>query len=260
MVYHGREKTVSHSLYFLAATWLAGQAGDARPMPQAGQNVIVETAPGGYVDGQGNWQPQRRGLFSRIGSWFGGRFGRGNSSTPYYNGNGQTIQPNGQIIQPNGQIIQQPGFTNEPPLAGGKVSMTTSPFQPNVSPLQPSVVVSARVPLEQAAPQAQAEHVQLDLPVADKFKNRLGHEADYTWITGQLYRLGNMWVLRYALAEEKDRHGGSVLLTASADMQNFREGDLVAVVGQIINGGRHSEQIPCPVYRATEVNLVERGD
>jgi hypothetical protein len=251
---------VSHSLYFLAATWLAGQAGDARPMPQTGQAVIVESAPGGYVDGQGGWQqPQRRGLFSRIGGWFGGMFGRNNSGSPYYTSNGQIIQGNGQIMQGNGQIIQQPMMqqpavqprnTNEPPLAGGKVSMG-SPFQANV-------VVSARVPLDQASPPA--EQTQLDLPVADRFKDRLGHEADHTWLVGQLYRLGNMWVMRYAVAEEKDRHGGNVLLTTATDMQNFREGDLVSVQGQVINGGRHSEQIPCPVYRATEVSLVERGD
>jgi hypothetical protein len=258
---------VSHSLYFLAATWLAGQAGDTRPMPQAGPGVIVESAPGGYVDGQaGGWQPQRRGLFSRIGGWFGGWFGRGNSGGPYYNSNGQIIQGNGPMIQGNGQVIQgngpiiqqpmiqqpavQPRNTNEPPLPGDKVSLD--------APVPGSVVVSARQPLDQASPQA--EPSQLDLPVADRFKNRLGHEADYTWVVGQLYRLGNMWVLRYALAEEKDRHGGSVLLTTAADMQNFREGDLVSVQGQILNGGRHSEQIPCPVYRATEVSLVERGD
>src|SRR5262245_7157432 len=190
-VYHGREKPVSHSLYFLAATWLAGQAGDARPMPQAGPGVIVESAPGGYVDGQtGGWQPQpqRRGLFGRLGGWFGGLFGRGNSGGPYY-GSGQTIQQPTLRQQP----LVYPLNTNEPPLAGaGKVSMA--------APAPGNVVVSARVPLDPATPQG--GNALMGLPVAGKYRDRIGHEADYSWITGQLYRVGNLWVLRYALPEE----------------------------------------------------------
>jgi hypothetical protein len=248
---------VSHSLYFLTATLLAGQAGDARPMPQAGAPVVVESAPI-YVDGQGqagNYQPQRRGLFARIGGWFGGVFGRNRQSAPTYDNNPQII--NGQLINGrpiNGQIIQQqPLNTNEPPLPGK--TTTVVPQQSSMAPAAAAAIAQVSHGPSNAA---------LDLPVVEKFKNKVGHEADYSWLTGQLYRLeggnGALWVVRYATAEERDAHGGSVLLAPSIDMRNFRDGDLVSVKGQVLNGGRHSEQIACPVYRAEDVNLLERGD
>jgi hypothetical protein len=65
--------------------------------------------------------------------------------------------------------------------------------------------------------------------------------------------------VRYAAADEQDRHGGSVILAPAVEMQNFREGDLVSVQGRILNEGRNSEHIPCPVYRASEVILIERS-
>jgi hypothetical protein len=205
-----------------------------------------------YVDSQGNWQPQRRSLLSRIGDWFGERFGRNRQ----YDGNPQII--NGQIINGrpiNGQIIQQPLTTTEPPLPGTSKPAVVAPQQSSTAPAAAAAI-------------AQVSHdpstTTLDLPVVDKFKNRIGHEADYSWITGQLYHLeggsGGLWVVRYATAEERDKHGGSVLLAPAIKMGNFRDGDLVSVKGQILNGGRHSEQVACPVYRAEDVNLLERGD
>jgi hypothetical protein len=221
--------------------------------------MIVQSTPI-YADGQGQvdgYPPQRRGLIARIGGWFGNVFGRNRQSTPSYDGNPQII--NGQIIngQPaggqiinsrpiNGQMIQQqPPNTNEPPLPG----------KTSLAPAAATAIAQVSHGPSSAA---------LDLPVADRFKNKVGHEGDYSWVTGQLYRLeggnGGLWVVRYAVADERDTHGGSVLLAPSIDMRNFRDGDLVSVKGQILNGGRHSEQIACPVYRAEDVNLLERGD
>ena len=245
---------MNHSLCFLAATFLTGQAGDARPMPQAGGGTIIQSAPQVYMDGQGqagNWQPQRRGLFSRIGGWFSGVFGRNRNSDPAYDSNGQII--NGQMI--NGRIIQQPMNTNEPPVGiPGKSSM----MMPQGGDMNAATSVAiAQVSHDPNAP-------AMDLPVADKFKNRIGHEADYTWLSGQLYRLegstGALWMVRYATAGEQDKHGGTVLLAPAVNMQNFRDGDLVSIKGEILNGGQKSEQMACPVYRASEISLIERGD
>src|SRR5262245_60545404 len=182
---HGREPSVSHSLYFLAAACLAAQAADARPLPQVGgvpaqggDAVIVEQGPV-YVNppGQvqtGGWQPQqpRRPVLSRIGGWFGGLFGRGNrQSQPMYQGGGPIQGPyNGQVIpQP---VIQPQLNTNEPPLPGaGKVSVV--------------VPQDGQVPVTEQGGVAQVAHgpgstPRMDLPVAEKFKNRIGHEADYS--------------------------------------------------------------------------------
>jgi hypothetical protein len=112
---------VSHSLYFLTATLLAGQAGDARPQPPSGAPLVVESTPL-YVDGQGQpgtGQPPRRGLFARIGGWFNGLFGRNRQGTPSYDGSPQML--NGQISNgppSNGQIIQQPLNPSGPPVPG----------------------------------------------------------------------------------------------------------------------------------------------
>lgn len=245
---------MNHSLCFLAATLLTGQAGDARPMPQPGTAVVMPSSPQIYMDGQGqtgNWQPQRRGLFSRIGGWFSGRFGRNRQSDPVYDNNGQIM--NGQII--NSRIIQQPLNTNEPPvISPGKTSM--------MMPQQGQLNAATQAAIAQVSHDPSS--AAMELPVAEKFKNRIGHEADYTWLSGQLYRLdggtGALWVVRYATAEEQDKHGGTVLLAPAVNMQNFRDGDLVSVKGEILNGGQKSEQMACPVYRASEVSLIERGD
>jgi hypothetical protein len=112
---------VSHSLYFLTATLLAGQAGDARPQPPSGAPLVVESTPM-YVDGQGqpgNWQPPRRGLFARIGGWFSGVFGRNRQGTPSYDGSPQLMNGQSSNGRPsNGPIIQQPLNPGEPPMPG----------------------------------------------------------------------------------------------------------------------------------------------
>jgi hypothetical protein len=228
--------------------------------------------PGGQYP-QGDWQqqqPPRRGLFTRIGGWFSGVFGRNRQGqgTPVYQNNGQPI--NGRIYQ--GPVIQQgPVNTTEPPLPGqGKVGMVVPQGgQVIVNEQGEMIVQQGETPLPAQGSIAQVSHEpakrdRLDLPVSDKFKNQIGHDANYGWLNGQLYRLqagaNTLWVVRYAGADEQDRHGGSVILAPAVEMQNFREGDLVSVQGQILNEGRSSEHIPCPVYRASEVSLIERGD
>jgi hypothetical protein len=240
---------VNQSICILTAALLTGQAGVARPMPQPGQPMVVEAAPV-YMDGQGQvttYPPPRRGLLHRVGGWL---FGRNR------NNNNMMIDGNGQMI--NGPMIQQgPMNTNEPPMAvPGKISLM--PPGP-----QTEVVAAGSSPVTAAAhtPTAAAT---LDLPISDKFKTRIGHEADYSWLSGQLYRLqagsGVLWVVRYANADEQDKHGGSVLLAPAINMRNFRDGDLVSVKGEVVNGGRKSEQLAVPVYRASDVSLVERAD
>lgn len=240
---------MNSSIYFLTATLLAGQAGDARPMPQPGQPMTVESAPV-YVDGQVSaYPPPRRGIIYRVSGWVGGLFGRNRQNDMMIDGNGQII--NGQIV-PQGTMN-----TNEPPMAGPG---TTSMMMPGT---QGEVVITGSSPVSAGA-HTPAAPATLDLPITDKFKTKIGHEADYSWLSGQLYRLqagsGALWVVRYANADEQDSHGGSVLLAPAIDMRNFRDGDLVSVKGQILNGGRKSEQIACPVYRASDVSLVERAD
>jgi hypothetical protein len=240
---NGRKKNVSHSLCFLTATWLAAQTGQPGYVQPAQGQVIIEAAPG-----DGNWQQQqpapRRGVLSWLHDRIGGLFGRHRPSD----------QPLQQQQQQPGvrQVVPQPSINyNEPPL-----------FQPTGQ--------TAPGPKAQTVPQApvaQASHTPapppLNLPVNEKYREQIGHETDYSWITGQLYRLDAdrpLWVVRYATEDIQDTHGGSVVLVSSVDLRNYRNGDLVSLQGQILNGGARSDQVGAPLYRVSDINLIERGE
>jgi hypothetical protein len=95
------------------------------------------------------------------------------------------------------------------------------------------------------------------------YRSQVGASEDYSWITGQLFFIhagGGMWVVRYRSIGEEDRYGGSVVLIGSVGMKNFREGDLVSVHGEVLNGGKPSHYLGAPVYRANAVDMIERSD
>src|SRR5262249_56442271 len=78
--------------------------------------------------------------------------------------------------------------------------------------------------------------VKPDMPsIKKELQTKLGHADDYSWVTGQLMIIHaagqSMWVCRFATVDEEDKYGGSVVLTTSTSMKNFREGDLVTVEG-----------------------------
>ena len=99
--------------------------------------------------------------------------------------------------------------------------------------------------------------------VALQYREMVGHESDYSWITGQLVYVhadGGMWVVRYANVDEVDRYGGSVVLTPTVEMRNFREGDLVNVTGEILNNGIPVRTVGGALYRVNAIQMVERND
>ena len=92
--------------------------------------------------------------------------------------------------------------------------------------------------------------------LSEKDLQMAGHEKDYSWITGRVYRAdGGRWVLRYAAPHEVDSHGGSVLLTPKPGMPTLHEGDLVCVHGKVV-GGRVPRGQAGAVYDASEINLI----
>jgi hypothetical protein len=99
--------------------------------------------------------------------------------------------------------------------------------------------------------------------VRPRYASKVGHEDDFSWITGQLYYLhvdGGIWVVRYASVDTEDKFGGSVVLTAGVPMHNFREGDLVSVRGEILNNGRPAGHVGGALYRPEHIDMVERAD
>lgn len=95
-----------------------------------------------------------------------------------------------------------------------------------------------------------------------RFEKRVDHAADYSRVTGQLYYVhsdGGLWVLRYAPLGTEDQYGGGVILARDHVMDSYKEGDLVTVRGEILQG-RASRYLGAPLYRATSIQLVERGE
>jgi hypothetical protein len=99
--------------------------------------------------------------------------------------------------------------------------------------------------------------------IAPKYQEKVGHEADYSWITGHLFYVhtdGGKWVLRYTGVDEVDRYGGSVVLTPTVEMKNYREGDLVNVYGEVMNNGIPVQHLGGALYRVNSILMVERAD
>jgi hypothetical protein len=117
--------------------------------------------------------------------------------------------------------------------------------------------------LAQAPEEQETAPPEPKLQIAEKNEDKVGHEDDYGWITGQLFFVradGGRWVLRYGRLDETDRYGGSVVLAPTVEMRNFREGDVVCVHGQVVEEGRASRSLGGPLYRVSSITMVERAD
>ncbi len=146
---------------------------------------------------------------------------------------GAIYNSDSNVIMPSGQPYQRMPSTkmSEPPLAEPEtkpaVNLTISPISFHAAP--------ARKELSSA--------------LADK----VGHDSDYSWITGQIRLEGGRWVLRYAGQETIDRYGGRLFLAPAGNMANFHDGDLVTVEGHVVGSGGSNGAI----YQANAVNLVQ---
>ncbi|MCI0458531.1 MAG: hypothetical protein L0Z62_16330 [Gemmataceae bacterium] len=252
---------MSHSLCLLTATWLAAQAPPPSPYPlplpggegrvrgpaavRVEQGPVVEYAPGysnGWVSQGHPPRSERRGLFARLQAFFSGK---NHQRKEAYQWQGHpTATP----------IPHPPIHTNEPPLVNpGKAAQPIGPQS-----------ALPRSPVAQAAHNPAPAPARLKLPVREPYRDKIGHDGRYGWVTGQLVRLESgrdlLWVIVYATPEMEDLHGGSLLLNPVVEMMNFRDGDLVSVRGELLNGGRPSQHFGMLMYRAVEVNLIERGD
>jgi hypothetical protein len=94
-----------------------------------------------------------------------------------------------------------------------------------------------------------------------RYELRVEHAADYSSLTGQLFYVhadGGLWVLRFAPLSQEDRLGGSVVLARDLRMDDYREGDLVTVHGEILSTERSSVFLGGPRYRAQSIRLIDR--
>jgi hypothetical protein len=127
---------------------------------------------------------------------------------------------------------------------------------------QPIAVAPVQV-IQPRQIQPVAMTIEMPTAVTQRFQQKIGHEDDYSWITGQLHYVhadGGLWVLRYATVDTEDKFGGSVVLAPAVNMKNFREGDLVSVRGEVLSEERASRALGGPRYRAVAVDMIDRAD
>jgi hypothetical protein len=147
-----------------------------------------------------------------------------------------------------------PAQTAPAPVEAGQPGVVYLEAAP---PGQPQDSVSVPMPSQPVTGTAQRPEVNRP----QQGRDRVGHEHDYSWITGYLYYVhtnGGQWVLRYADLGQQDRYGGSVVLTPTVGMQHYREGDLVTVHGEVLREGRATHALGGALYRAHMITMVER--
>jgi hypothetical protein len=232
------------ALYLL--TLITGQAAGTpsthtQPYPQG---FVQPHVPNGNCNCQQGQQPSS-GLFGRVRGWFRGpdrcaerpglvnRFrDRYNSDDPHYAHNGYPQgSQRGQVMPPlqasqHGRPTMD--LTREPELFR-PVSQTTNYRQ------QQTARTESRLS-----------------PINPKFVNKIGHEDDYSWITGQLDQENGRWLIRYATPETVDRYHGQIFLAQGANVTQLRPGDLVSATGQLVGQGGSV------YYRVATINLIER--
>jgi hypothetical protein len=226
---------VSQTFCLITAALLAGQAPEMRVAPVPADGIITSN-PGCNCNrgmSEGTWQQgriyqepsERGGLFSRLGRRLRSLFGDDEQSEPMPNG------PQRQVIET--PPTPAPVINSEPPLAG------QSQGQP--------VKVTVR---SSPAPQAQITSVQPQAGV------QIIEEKQGTTLTGRLAFLpanGGTWMVRHG-----DGQGGLAVLSTSANMDGFRNGDLVTVEGDFQNGQAPSG-LGAPIFRAHTVRVLEHA-
>ncbi len=119
---------------------------------------------------------------------------------------------------------------------------------------------TAPVESKPVAPALQAPRPSSVAPVrpllpASPPKTGYGHAADYSWLSGELEYLQTrqVWRLRYALADQEDRYGGTVILVGEGLPANCKAGQLVRVEGQLLNP---DSDRPRPPYRVRTFQVM----
>jgi hypothetical protein len=148
-------------------------------------------------------------------------------------------------------------------MRGGTTTIVNFPCGQPALPAAPAAMPPAAQAATTTVTALKPSPEQLNLKVAKKYEDQVGHDRDYGWITGHLFYIhtdGGRWVLRYTGPGETDKFGGSVVLAPGVEMRNFREGDLVCVYGDVLNEGRATPALGGALYRVNSINMVERSD
>jgi hypothetical protein len=158
--------------------------------------------------------------------------------------------------------VMHAGFATST-MQGSSVAAPPAVKQATYTVYHPSTITPATVVDVKEEPASINDVVPSRLQIEAKNAEKVGHETDYSWVTGYLSYLhtdGGRWVLRYTGVDEIDPFGGSVVLTPTVDMKNYREGDLVSVTGGLLNEGQAARPLGGAMYRVNSIQMIERAD
>ncbi len=90
-------------------------------------------------------------------------------------------------------------------------------------------------------------------PIHADMVNKIGHQDDYSWLTGQVEVVNGTYIVHYATPSTNDRFGGRMILNGDMDLSPLRNGDLITAHGTVHQGRTIS------LYRVEAVELIERA-
>lgn len=216
--------------------------------------------------GSSGWQESRPSFLGRVREFFTGRPESSPGWVPM-NPQSQTMNQNRPGCPCNQQPAQMKAQLGQPvatipeqvPVAGQAVLLPVQNVMPRVTANEPPLAETpSALPTGNLEPISFRTESPVSQQISPRFANRIGHEEDYSWVTGQLFQVDGRWVIRYVPDGAEDRFGGSVVLTPEVEMGNFRAGDLVSARGQVVNPSRSALPAAGPFYRAATVDLIER--
>jgi len=147
--------------------------------------------------------------------------------------------------------IPSQAHLGEPPLANvvRAPAEISEPFQSSGVPVVDIKPVSRTIAtIEFQAPE--------EASLSPALNARVSYAEDYTWVKGQLRKVGDQWLIVYASDDKNDLFGGRFLLSPQGRMPACKDGDLVSVRGQVL-AGRENSDTPA-TYRAATIEILQR--
>jgi hypothetical protein len=117
--------------------------------------------------------------------------------------------------------------------------------------------------LQETLPPPKITNGQGTPPLPLRAGQRFGHAPDYKWIAGVLDRhtKGGYWTLRYADFGNDDEWGGKVRLLDDARLNEFSNGDVVFIEGDLLapRSAALIDGSSFPPFRINGVRLIEKA-
>ncbi len=260
---------MGHTLCVLTAGLLIGQFQDSAPQPTptplSGWTTQTKTwtQTGTWTPATGwTWQiATGESLISNPNMQAGG-----NEPSANPKGTTQNAVGNPKILSRIGDRLStlfgpkpaNPKTGSEPNIIHGQTGPVVSTMEPPLleAPVPPRVVDLAQPERFDAA--VQPVQVQDALtPATRQFLldgqfTQVGHNAEYSVITGRLEVVNGAYFVHYATPDSGDRFGGRMILTGNLDLSQFRTADLIRIRGSVMPGRTIS------LYQAHHVELLER--